>query len=283
MTRSVAIMLGLLVALTLSGFMVGQAFAQSPAVVQALTDHGVGSAQGNGIGGGANNGQNCVWQFSKPIATGDTVVGYVHTADQNDQTPMYPQAVTDNAGNTYNLSSPVQWLPWPEDIGIWYLTNIQGNPDTLTFNYEQYPDSGGTVLAFCDVGWVEYSGASSITVADPVLVYGTSPSVTISPPSPALIWAFASPYESTSDTYINNSGYSVLVNDISTDNMAVWGSNSTVPAGSLTLSWNAVEGSPGSCPYDSNGCPTVVAAVAVQGAPAAPPAPPAQNRHRRFP
>ena len=273
------IVLGLLVAPTLSGFMVGQAFAQisfpsqrsfhfpsfpqtpppqTPALVQALTDHGVSSSRANGT-------QKCVWQFSQPIGTGDTVVGYVHSADQNDQNEMYPQSVTDNAGHTYNLSSGVHWVPWPEDIGIWYLTNIQGNPDTFTFDYTQYPASDGTVLDFCDVGFAEYSGATSLTVANPVLIPGTSPSITISPTARALIWAFASPYLGSASSMLNP-GYSVIINDLSTDDMAVWGSNSIVPAGSLTLKWNAPTGNQNPCDGSTNnGCPTVVAAVAVQG------------------
>jgi hypothetical protein len=228
------------------------------AVVQTLTDHGVGSAHANGT-------QKCVWQFSQAIRTGDTVVGYVHSADQNDQTEMYPQSVTDNAGHTYNLSAGVHWVPWPEDIGIWYLTNIQGNPDTFTFDYTQYPASDGTVLDFCDVGFAEYSGATSLTVANPVLIPGTSPSITISPTARALIWAFASPYLGSASSMLNP-GYSVIINDLSTDDMAVWGSNSIVPAGSLTLKWNAPTGNQNPCDGSTNnGCPTVVAAVAVQG------------------
>jgi hypothetical protein len=265
-------MLGLLVAPTLSGFMVGQAFAQisfpsfsqTPALVQALTDHGVSSSRANGT-------QKCVWQFSRPIGTGDTVVGYVHSADQNDQNEMYPQSVTDNAGNTYNLSSGVHWVPFPEDIGIWYLTNIQGNPDTFTFDYTQYPASDGTVLDFCDVGFAEYSGATSLTVANPVLMPGASPSITISPTAPALIWAFASPFGGSASSMLNP-GYSVIIDDLSTDDMAVWGSNSIVRAGSLTLRWNAPLGNQNPCDDSTNnGCPTVVAAVAVEGSGARPP------------
>jgi hypothetical protein len=258
LSRVRRIVLGLLVAPTLSGFMVGQAFPQSLALVQTLTDHGVSSAHANGT-------QKCVWQFSQAIRTGDTVVGYVHSADQNDQNEMYPQSVTDNAGNTYHLFSGIHWVPWPEDIGIWYLTNIQGNPDTFTFDYTQYPASDGTVLNFCDVGFAEYSGATSLTVANPVLIPGSGPSISISPTAPALIWAFASPYGGSASSMLNP-GYSIIINDLSTDDMAVWGSNSIVPAGSLTLKWNAPTGNQNPCDgTTNNGCPTVVAAVAVQG------------------
>ena len=62
------------------------------------------------------------------------------------------------------------------------------------------------------------------------------------------------------------SGYRVIINDLPTDDMAVWGSNSIVPAGSLTLKWNAPTGNQNPCDgTTNNGCPTVVAAVAVQG------------------
>jgi hypothetical protein len=260
------IALNLLIAPTLSGFIVGQAFAQissslsqQPALVQTLTDHGVSSSLANGT-------QKCVWQFSQAIGPGDTVVGYVHSADQNDQNEMYPQSVTDNAGNTYNLSSGVHWVPFPEDIGIWYLTNIQGNPDTFTFDYTQYPASDGTVLSFCDVGFAEYSRATSLTVVNPVLMPGTEPSITISPTAPALIWAFASPFSDRGEgiTSLQKPGYRLIINDIATDNMGVWGSNRIVPARSLTLSWYAPLGNQNPC-FGNNGCPTVVAAVAVQG------------------
>lgn len=228
------------------------------AVVQTLTDHGVRSALANGT-------QKCVWHFRQAIRTGDTVVGYVHSADRNDQTEMYPRSVTDNAGHTYNLSPGVHWVPWPEDIGIWYLTNIQGHPNTLTFDYTQYPNSGGTVLDFCDVGFVEYSRANSVTVANPVLVSGTRPSITISPTAPSLIWAFASPYGGSASSMLD-SGYRVIIVNLSTDDMAVWGSNSIVPSGRLRLNWNAPTGNQNPCDGTSNkGCPTVVAAVAVQG------------------
>jgi hypothetical protein len=260
------IVVGLLVAPALSGFMVGQAFAQTsfpsfsqtPALVQALTDHGVSSSHADGT-------QKCVWQFSRPIGVGDTVVGYVHSADQNDQNEMYPQSVTDNAGHTYNLSSGVHWVPWPEDIGIWYLTNIEGNPDTFTFDYTQYPASDGTVLDFCDVGFAEYSRATSLAVANPVLMPGASPSITISPTARALIWAFASPFGGSARS-IRSPGFSVIINDLSTDDMAVWGSDSIVLPGLLTLRWNAPTGNQNPCDGSTNnGCPTVVAAVAVQG------------------
>jgi hypothetical protein len=229
------------------------------AMVQTLTDHGVSSAHANGT-------QKCIWQFSQAIGTDDTVVGYVHSADQNDQTEMYPQSVTDNAGHTYNLSPRVHWLPWPEDIGIWYLTNIQGNPNTFTFDYTQYPDSDGTVLNFCDVGFAEYSGANSVTVANPVLVSGTRPSITISPTATSLIWAFASPFgtDAQTENAMVTSGYSILINDTG-DNIEIWGSNFIVPSGPLTLNWNAPAGNQNPCDSTrNNGCPTVVAAVAVQ-------------------
>jgi hypothetical protein len=232
----------------------------SVAVVQTLTDHGVSSAHANGT-------QKCVWQFSQPIGTGDTVVGYVHSANNVDTHDMYPQSVTDNAGHTYNLSPGVLWVPFPEDIGIWYLTNIQGNPNTFTFDYTQYPASGNTVLDFCDVGFAEYSGANSITVVNPALVTGATPSLTISPPNPSRIWAFASPYLGGANSMLN-SGYSLIINDFG-DDIGVWGSDSLVPAGSLTLKWNAPAGAPGTCVDGSfsypPGCPTVVSAVAVQG------------------
>ncbi|HEY2529829.1 MAG TPA: hypothetical protein VGJ20_18125 [Xanthobacteraceae bacterium] len=255
------IVLGLLTASAVPGFPAFAQTPQTPTLVQALTDHGVASAHANGT-------QKCVWQFNQPIGIGDTVVGYIHSADETDQNEMYPQSVTDDAGNTYNLSSGVHWVPFPEDVGIFYLTNIQGNPQTLTFDYTQYPASDGTILDFCDVGFAEYSGAASVTVVNPVLMPGTEPSITISPTAPALIWAFATPFASYAEdlSSLQNPGYSVIIDDFSTDNMGVWGSNSLVPAGQLTLQWFAPLGNQNPCDGSTyNGCPTVVAAVAVQG------------------
>jgi hypothetical protein len=235
-----------------------------PAVVQTLTDHGVASSHANGR-------QKCVWQFSRPIGTGDTVVGYVHSANNNDATEMYPQAVYDNVGHTYNLSPGVHWTPYPEDIGIWYLTNIEGNPNTFTFDYTQYPASGNTLLDFCDLGFVEYSGITGINaVVNPFHdnASGPFPSLTISPTALSLIWAFGATNSGPGDgSDLLTTGYNLLVNNEPSDGMAVWGSNSTVPAGPVTLTWNNSRywnaSVCGDGTHTTTGCSSVLAAVAL--------------------
>jgi len=79
-----------------------------------------------------------------------------------------------------------------------------------------------------------------------------------------MIWAFASPFGGNARSLLNP-GYRVIINDFG-DDMAVWGSNTIVPAGSYTLKWNAPRGNQNPCDGTTyNGCPTVVAAVALQG------------------
>jgi hypothetical protein len=235
-----------------------------PTIIQKITNHDVGSSPSNGT-------QKCVWQFSQPIGTDDTVVGYVHSTNYYDNTEMYPKAVYDNAGHTYNLSPGVHWAPYPEDIGIWYLTNIQRNPNTLTFDYAQYPASGNTVLNGCDLGFVEYSGVTGISaVVNPVNdnASGPSPSLTISPTTSSLIWVFGATNSGPGDgSDLLTSGYSLLVNNEPTDGMGVWGSNSTVSPGSITLTWNnsrywnATVCGDGTA--TTTGCTTIMAAVAL--------------------
>jgi hypothetical protein len=57
----------------------------------------------------------------------------------------------------------------------------------------------------------------------------------------------------------------VLIDNINTDDMAVWGSLAQVPAGSLTLRWNAPFGPPGGCAQLGipSGCPTAMMAAAL--------------------
>lgn len=258
-------LLGFLLTFSLSGFMDGQAFAQSslpslpsfpplpfppfPSLVQEQSATNLTTTN-----------QQCTLTFSNGIKSGDTVVGYVHSANSTDTSPMTPDGVTDNNNVAYVLAGAVQWQPWPEDINIFYLTNVEGNPTSFTFDFSNY-----STAAICNVGFAEYSGVSSVVVAGPTLISGTSPSITISPTSPALIWLFAADLGGGFSS-LQNSGYTGIIDNWSYDDIGVWSSNSTVRARSLTLNVNAPRGNENPCDgtfYD--GCPTTLAAVALQG------------------
>jgi hypothetical protein len=248
-------LLGFLLTFSLSGFMGGQAFAQfsfffQPRLVQTQsTAHA------------SVSNQQCTLRFSNGIRSGDTVVGFVHSTNNTDTSPMTPDWVMDNNNVAYVLAGAVQWLPWPENINIFYLTNVEGHPTSFTFDFSNY-----STAPDCNVGFAEYSGVSSVVVAGPTLISGTSPSITISPTSRALIWLFAADFGGGFSS-LQNSGYTGIIDNWSTDDIGVWSSNSTVPAGSLTLKVNAPIGNQNPCDGTSfNGCPTTLAAVALQGA-----------------
>ena len=57
--------------------------------------------------------QQCVWQISQPIGSGDIVVGFAHMTQQGDTAEAYQESVTDDAGNQYNLTAHVHWEPYP--------------------------------------------------------------------------------------------------------------------------------------------------------------------------
>ena len=240
-------------------------------LVQTLTTHGNITV--------TSPNQICTWQFNQPIASGDTVVGYIHTSDETDTTPMYPQKVTDNAGHTYNLTPGVTWVPFPEDIGIFYLTNIQGNPNTLYFDFSKYPARYPTLEGWCDVGFAEYSGAGNVMVVNPASSPGLNPSLTISPTAPARIWALASILSGIPGNMLNP-GYDVILGDLATDEIGTWGSDSMVPAGNLTLHWSNLRGNENPCGgFDGNGCPSIVEAAAIQQS-SGPPKIPRSTRYR---
>jgi len=203
-----------------------------------------------------SSGTQCVWTVPQAVAAGNTVMGFVHSSNAPDTQENYPTSVTDNVGNTYNLTAGVHWVPWAEDIGMWYLTNVRGCPNTFTFS--GFPVSPPS----CNVGFVEYAGVSNITLALPRLDGTTSPSLTISPSAPSWIWAFAADFRGGQNS-LQNSGYGLLIDNINADDIGVWGSLAQVPAGSLTLRWNAPLGPPGACDGIPSGCPTVIMAAAL--------------------
>jgi hypothetical protein len=212
--------------------------------------------------GSAINGQ--------PVGTGHTVVGWVHGSNISDNNLMWPNWIKDNLGNTYIMVNQVEWKPWHEYIVVFYLQNVQGNPTSFIVDFSQYPASGSTILGPCDLDFAEYSNVDNLVIADPNLVYGSTASIQISPTANARIWAFASPFGSANSSilagWLRNSGYSFILNDWNND-MGGWQSNALVAPGTITLTWDSPLGSPGTCPGiggGENGCPTVVAAVALQ-------------------
>lgn len=161
----------------------------------------------------------CNWTIPQAIAWGDTVVGFVHTTIQNDAGEAYPTSVTDNAGNTYVLSSGVHWEPYPEDIGYFYKTNVTGNPTVFHVNF------GNGQTNDCNVGLVEYSSVSAVTpIVGPTQDHNSpTPSISISPATPSYIWAFGAT-NSISNASMLSSGFNVLIDDQPADGLSVWGS-----------------------------------------------------------
>jgi hypothetical protein len=259
----------------------------------------VRTANSHGSGDMTGGSQICAWNFGSfagdlggynvaagPVGYGNTVVGYIHAANSADNVPLWPRAVYDNAGNLYNLSSYAVWDPFGEAIGSFSLTNVQGNPTIIYFDFSNYPAGplqnvgdtpGNTQIGnFCDVGLAEYYGASQVVVTDPYLSYSLTPTATVTNTSNALVWGEASNFEC--DTAGDNppctyqsrgpAGYNILIDDYPGDDMGIWGSNSIVSPGTQTLTWSNPQADPsigchGLAGY-TNGCPAVVQAIAVQ-------------------
>jgi hypothetical protein len=207
----------------------------------------------------------------QPIGVGNTVVGYIHGSNDADSNVMFPNWIKDNVGNIYTMAAPKEWIPWHEYITIFYLTNVQGSPTSFTIDFSNYPASGNTILGPCDIGFAEYSNVSNVAPTGPNLVYGATASLQVSPTATARIWAYASPFATGSSAALaaslQNSGYSFILDDYAHNDMGAWQSDALVPSGTITLTWNAPDGAPGTCPGiggGENGCPTMVAAVTLQ-------------------
>jgi hypothetical protein len=243
MTRSIALAALLLCASAATARVSGQTSAIIPQLVQA---------QSTALSPVSN--QQCTFTFHNGIGSGNTVIGFVHSANNADNYPMTPDWVKDNNNVAYTLAGVVEWIPFRENINIFYLTDVQGNPTSFTFDFSNYPSSGNTVLGPCNVGFAEYSGVGSVVVAGPTQNSGTSPSITISPTLPALIWLFAADFGGGFGS-LQNAGYTGIINNWNTDDVGVWGSSFIMPPGSLTLNVNAPQG---------NLYSTILAAVALQ-------------------
>ena len=189
------------------------------------------------------------------------MVGFAHTDQHSDTAEAYPESITDNAGNRYNLTAGVHWAPYPEDIGMWYLTDVQGNPTTFYFNFP-----AGTTGTHCNAGLVEYSGATTVSaVAGPIATASSPyPSLKISPKTSSLIWAFGATNSVDDGSDLLTPGYSLLINNQRTEGLAVWGSNSPVRNDVLIWTnpyWNATICADGT--HTSTGCSTLMMAAAI--------------------
>jgi hypothetical protein len=230
----------------------------TPTLVQAY----FGDRSNNGANACSNN--ICTWPLTHPIAAGHTVVGYVHGANGADNAPMYPQSIKDQNGNSYTITPAAEWTPFHEDIIVWYLQNVPATVTSFTMDFAQYNGSLD-VGTFADTGYAEYANVQSLTVVNPFASNSATPSLTITPTSPALIWAFGSVFISDTAGSMQTSGYTTLLVG-NGDNIAIWGSNELVTASSQTLTWSNPVGPPGDCTdWAPNGCSAVIAAVAVQG------------------
>lgn len=214
---------------------------------------------GNNINGMTFGTNQCTWTMPHAITTGSTIVGFMHSFSNPYGTPIYPTSITDNAGNNYTLTPVVQWQPWAEDILTFYKTNVTGGATTFAAHFSANPG--------CNAGVTEFSGVSAVNaVINPTLLGGTSPAITITPTVPSVIWAFAAdydqnlPYTSDPASILTTTGYVRQMDSWYYDNIMTWQSLGLM-SGSQTLTWTAPLGS--SCPYSSNGCPTMLAALAL--------------------
>lgn len=223
--------------------------------------------------------QQCIYTFPAPITPENTVVGFTHQSNIHDlpvpstsTSPgvMFPQWVRDSAGNSYNLSAPAFWPPWPEYVTTFWLTNVTGNPTSITADFSQYPNAEPTILQGCNLGFAEYSEVTAISpIVEPASVDGARPSITITPTAPSLIWTLATLEFGgvTTASQLTNAGYSVIINTFATDDLGVWQSNALVPAGSVTLTWTRQHWNDSSCQFYStitHTCPAVLGAMAIR-------------------
>jgi hypothetical protein len=139
--------------------------------------------------GSGGNGQQCVWHIPA-IGTGDAVVGYVHSTDINDAVQMPIDYI--NIGSTAaGITPSVNWVGYAEDITYFYLSNITGNPNTVTVDF---PSSDGGTLGFdsCNIGLTEYTGVGGFTVTNPADLTGTTTIQTqVTPSTTSRIWTQA--------------------------------------------------------------------------------------------
>jgi len=197
-----------------------------------------------------NNGsQTCTWTLPNgPIHAGDTVIGFTHTTDSLDATDMAPQKITDNLGNIYSMGSAIQWNGFAEPINIFYLTQIVGNPTTLTFDFTQYADASPTILGTCNMGLTEYSVAvQSVAFTGPTSVGSTTtPSITFTPSAAGALWFMAAAQTTAGvDALLTNDfvvGADTWFTPSTGFGTATWNKVNLAPPSAQTLSVTASEG-----------------------------------------
>lgn len=179
------------------------------------------------------------------------------------------------------IDASVEWFPFPEPIGWFYLVNVPGGVTTITVdfgNQESVGPSAGKTLGFCDINFAVYANAGGVVLTDPILYSGSSPnpSITVSPTSQALLIGVSTP-NLNDPTGTGPPGYIYIIDNMSTDGIGTWQSPSVVMAGAYSLTFS----NPGyntSCngPLGNpNPCPLILMGAAIQsGSPPPPPSSP---------
>jgi hypothetical protein len=225
------------------------------AVVRGITSHHSTTSSGSTV----------TWNLPSAIGSDNTVMAYSH------QSTYAPTSITDNAGNSYTLSSSVVWNPYNEPILMWYKVGVTGNPTQIFINYAGPlpPDN------FCDCAFVEYSGATGVdAITGPINQVALNPSMTISPTaSSSLLWVFGatdteggnSCQDGGNGNMISPGGYSVLIDDCGGDGVGVLGSPGPVGPGPVTFTWQDTYYAGPSCSdlTPSSSCSTVMMGASI--------------------
>ena len=255
--------------------------AGNAGVVQAITTHGTGI-----LSGGPDGTQKFVWPFTAvqdfrgvtatPIGSGHSLVGYIHLLSAQGTT-IWPRAITDNLGNSYNVTPSQLWYPYVtapgegENIGIFYLANIPGGAKTLTFDFTQYSFGSGHDAGGIDAGFIEFSGVNGVNqVVDPFDAGSVqNPSLTITPTALSRIWVLGATNSGPGDgSDLVTPGYTDLMPyEEAKDGIGIWISDATIPATTQTLTWQNDYWNTATCadntPAGPTGCTVILGAVAL--------------------
>lgn len=208
------------------------------------------------------------------IKPGDTVIGQMHSSDWNDAVYMAPGRIYDDAGNTYNKTTSVQWEPYPEAVTVFWATSVQGHPTTVLADFSAYSGQGLTPL--CDILMTEYAGVGSVAVSGPTRFIGpgesggtTTPSISVTAGSAnSLLWGSGAVCLNAStictQTTVIPSGYNILIGGgWNWDNNQTIQFPTLVAAGTYAQQWNVAQLGGHTCSGAPYGCSAVLAAAAL--------------------